>query len=270
MAEPKALISHGLLLAALATGLVSSAYAIVGFLDNFGQSWLVGAFAVSLQVSQYTVIGFFGRYGNRLTIAFKALVFLLLLVLMAGSAVGVYGALSSQLDPAVTAEAQAVSTKEADNNTKQNARMELGTIAATLASYDEQVARLPEDRANARARLLAAQKDQREALLARRDKLEQRLSQLNSAPAKTSADSGSHADGYKALAAAAGWPLATLLFWVKLTYAAVLEPMSLILFYLYNYTRRVGVQPADEPTAPLVPEPKVEEAPASAGWLGRK
>lgn len=268
MAEPKALISHGLLLAALATGLVSSAYAIVGFLDNFGQSWLVGAFAVSLQVSQYTVIGFFGRYGNRLALTFKALVFLLLLVLMAGSAVGVYGALSGQLDPAVTAEAQAAITQSANKATKANDSAELRTIAATLASYDEQVARLPEDRANARARLLAAQKDQREALLARRDKLEQRLAQLNSTPAQETAQVVSHADGYRALAAAAGWPLATLLFWVKLIYAAVLEPMSLILFYLYNYTRRAGSQ-VDVAQIETAQKPKTKAAP-EAGWLGRK
>lgn len=247
---------------ALASAGVSAYLAIVGFTSNYGKGLDTYALASSIEVGKIALVSFLSRYYvDRLKSAF---LYLVLVFLMVGSSLGVYGFLSARNDDAILAHAQ---------NTAQVAELKSKEtdLVARLDALDAQVEQLPTDRANARVRLIAGQASIRDQYT--KDLLDVRKS-LKEAEGKT-VEVAAHVGGFRHVATLFKVEVTTVLFWASIFYTAVFDPLAMILFHLYHTSvvaDRRKKSDSDTTSPPAAQEkPTVEQVQEPKSfWLERK
>jgi hypothetical protein len=148
---PRNGITVATLMAALALATVSAGFSITGMTSIFvGSFWPVIGMGVALELGKLSAVAWLGRYHG--SMALRAALIALVVVLMALNAVGAYGFLSkAHIDHAVAGEVTTLA-----RNADVEAR--LGVQAGVLADIDRRIAQIDTavDQATARGRTTSA------------------------------------------------------------------------------------------------------------------
>ena len=230
------------MIAALALAGSAALFTVLGFRDLFGASVLITGMAAAIELGKIVCVSALYQFRDLLNYLWKGILFLLILVSMAVTSMGVYGYLSSSYQ------------RDSLAITQNTARIELiqsriNTLSGRLSGMDEQIANVPEVYVSKRMELIGTFKPERDIILTELDELNQQNLDLTLEKIDKETEFGA----VLLLAKSVSWldPSKAMLYFI-FAVIIIFDPMAIALTYVAN----VGFANAGKRNA--IPTPPVE------------